>query len=41
MVNAPSSAMRTSTPGSARPTVPKRWSSGRELVATVEVSVIP
>jgi hypothetical protein len=37
----PSSAMRISTPGSARPTVPKRcWAIVCE-VATVAVSVMP
>ena len=37
----PSSAMRTSSPGSALPTEPKRYESIVEPVAAVDVSVMP
>ena len=37
----PSSAMRISQPGNARPTVPNLWSSIVEYVAAVAVSVMP
>ena len=37
----PSSAIFTSQPGNGRPTVPNLKSSGVEIVAAVEVSVIP